>query len=150
MISCGHCGGRHPTVAEVRSCSGAPAGASPQPASDGYDPSMFDEPAAAAPARRRPAPVGDLATVALEPEWDHLAGPSALGRNLVITDGQAVPAPWELAPRVRVEADHPDTVAELRTHRLARQPIVIELAMELPAADPSLPCLLYTSDAADE
>ena len=137
MISCGHCGGRHPTVAEVRSCSGAPAGASPQPASDGYEPSMFDEAPAAAPSRT--VTVADTSTIALEPEWDRLAGPSALARNLVITAGQAVPAPWELAPRVVVEADHPDTIAELRTHRLARQPIVIELAMELPAADPSLP-----------
>ena len=41
MIACGHCGGRHATVAEVRGCSVEP-GAAP----------LFDEPAAPAPHRR--------------------------------------------------------------------------------------------------
>lgn len=121
MISCGHCGGRHPTVAEVRGCSGAPAD-TPPPAQVG--------PGAA------PAPV--VTSVALDVDWARLAGPVALGRNLVITPGQAVPEPWALAPRVVVEHDTPDTVAELRTHRLARQSIVIELRGELPPADPTL------------
>ena len=104
MINCGHCGGRHATVAEVRSCSGAPARSADSPP-------MFDESRAATP--RRAAPVTDAAAVALAPDWDRLAGPSALARNLVITSGQAVPAPWELAPRVVVEADHPDTAKYL-------------------------------------
>ncbi|MEM8708042.1 MAG: UvrD-helicase domain-containing protein, partial [Actinomycetota bacterium] len=141
MINCGHCGGRHATVAEVRSCSGAPAGSAPAapPSHDDTPPlDLYDD---AAPTRRsatRGTAAPTAATVALAPDWNRLAGPSALGRNLVITSGQAVPEPWALAPVVAVAADHPDTVAELRTHRLARQPVVIELAGELPAADPAL------------
>ncbi|HAB56927.1 MAG TPA: hypothetical protein DCE75_02625, partial [Acidimicrobiaceae bacterium] len=61
-----------------------------------------------------------MASVALEVDWARLAGPAALGRNLVIAPGQVVPEPWALAPRVVVEHDTPATVAELRTHRLAR------------------------------
>ena len=79
-----------------------------------------------------------MTSVALDVDWARLAGPPALGRNLVITPGQAVPEPWALAPRVVVEHDTPDTVAELRTHRLARQSIVIELRGELPPAAPPL------------
>ena len=60
-----------------------------------------------------------MTSIALDVDWARLAGPLALGRNLVITPGQAVPEPWALAPRLVVEHDTPDTVAELRTHRPA-------------------------------
>ncbi|MEO0495612.1 MAG: ATP-dependent helicase, partial [Actinomycetota bacterium] len=145
MISCGHCGGRHATVAEVRGCSGAPADPAPTPAPpDAYDDAppidIYDDVAAPAPSRSRgrgtPAPA--VPSVALVVDWVRLAGPSALGRNLVIGPDHAVPEPWALAPRVVIERDDPDAVAELRTHRLARQPIVIELRGDLPAADPAL------------
>lgn len=129
MISCGHCGDRHPTVAEVRSCSGTPGAA----AAD--EPTMFDEPAVGRPLRRS-APVA-VAPVVLAPDWDHLAGPAALGRNVVVLPGQRAPAPWADAPRITVD-DGPDAIAKLRAARADRERVVIELATELPEPDPVL------------
>ncbi|MDW3217002.1 MAG: ATP-dependent DNA helicase UvrD2 [Acidimicrobiales bacterium] len=126
MISCGHCGDRHPTVAEVRSCSGAPAGAA-----TAEEPTMFDEPRAA---RRAPDAV---APVELTAAWDHLAGPAALGRNVVVLPGQTAPAPWADAPRITVD-DGPDAIAKLRAARADRERVVIELATDLPEPDPVL------------
>ena len=123
MISCGHCGGRHATVAEVRSCSGAPvatgAEASPEPT-----------PPAGRVTRRMVEPV------ALEADWWHLAGPPGLGRNVIVRAGQPTPEPWADAPRV-LARDEPDTLAELRRHRRDRRAVVIELATDLPPPIPS-------------
>ncbi|MEM8705452.1 MAG: ATP-dependent DNA helicase UvrD2 [Actinomycetota bacterium] len=115
----------------MRSCSGTPT-----VAADAPPPDLFDE--APIPSRSARRAVPDATAVPLAPVWEHLAGPRSLGRNLVISSGQAVPPPWELAPRIVVEGDDPDTVAELRAHRLDRAPVVIELTGDLPAADPAL------------
>ncbi|MEM9463741.1 MAG: ATP-dependent DNA helicase UvrD2 [Actinomycetota bacterium] len=126
MIACGHCGGRHATVAEVRGCSGAPADA---PRS--LDEPRFDE--AANPASPEPT------SVALAPDWDRLAGPDALGRNLLIAPDGPVPPPWADAPRIRiVDEGDPAILAELRHQRLRRNRVVIELASPLPPPDPAL------------
>jgi len=77
-------------------------------------------------------------SVRLEPVWDHLAGPDALGRNVVINAGTEVPAPWSDAVRVTLAGDDPAAVAKLRAHRAARQRVVIELSGALPPADPVL------------
>jgi DNA helicase-2/ATP-dependent DNA helicase PcrA len=120
MIACGHCGGRHATVAEVRDCSVEPGTA----------------PVAGAPAAplRRPAPAHDIALAA---DWHHLAGPARLARNLLVLPDQSAPAPWADAPRIVVD-DTPDALTKLREARRLRQRVVIELAVDLPAPDPVL------------
>ncbi len=178
-ISCGHCGGTHGSVAEVRAChldtppgSGA-SGAAAAPATAELP--LFETPvrarAAAAhpvPARtatREPEPWGDD----VEPDWgwddaepdvpdyddaprridqppprarprplaalpvpeDGFAGPEALGRGLVVTDDEPVPAAWADAARHVLDsatlADPGTTVDALLDAWHARQRVVMEL-----------------------
>jgi len=158
MIGCGHCGGEHATVTEVRACSGGTAAVgsptprqAPQPAEEApysEPPSLFHDDApphtdddAAAPARpkrqRQTAVVPNATDVALAPQWDRLAGPQALGRNIVVGPGQEVPAPWADAVRVLVD-DNPEALTTLTQARAARERLVIEVAGELPLPDPVL------------
>jgi DNA helicase-2/ATP-dependent DNA helicase PcrA len=120
MIACGHCGGRHATVADVRGCSADPD-VTP----------LVDESVAAA------GHVSTVTDVALTPDWAHLAGPTALARSLVVLPGQEAPPPWADAPRIAID-DSPDGLAKLRDARQMRQRVVIELGLELPAPDPVL------------
>ena len=120
MIACGHCGGRHATVAEVRGCSVEPGAAL-----------VVDAPAAV-PRARQPA-----RDIALAADWAHLAGPAELARNLLVLPGQEAPAPWSDAPRIAVD-DSPEGLSKLRDARHLRQRVVIELAVDLPAPDPVL------------
>ncbi len=83
------------------------------------------------------APVVAVEPVVLAADWEHLAGPVELGRNLIIAPGDPVPAPWADAERVTVN-DDPTTIETLRSARTARQRLVIEVAGPLPAADPVL------------
>jgi len=129
MIACGHCGGRHATVAEVRGCSADPS----NPETPAESPSFFDE--SPAPSARRAATT--VVDVALSPDWEHLAGPPALGRNLVVNPGQATPSPWADAPRIVVD-ESPDGLLKLRDARRQRNRVVVELAIPIPAADPVL------------
>lgn len=61
-------------------------------------------------------------------------GPAALGRGVVINAGGAIPAPWVTAPVVTV--DEPalrspaDVVGRLHRHWAAREPVVVELAVD--------------------
>ena len=82
MISCGHCGASHATVAEVRACAGAP----PAPvAPRSRDPQ---------PTTHQPTEAAAVARIPLPPDWVRLAGPGPLGRNVVIGAHDPVPAPW--------------------------------------------------------
>jgi DNA helicase-2/ATP-dependent DNA helicase PcrA len=121
MIACGHCGARHATVAEVRTCSVEP-GRGPIPETR------------SAPGR---PPQTATAALALAPDWAHLAGPAALARNLLVLPGQTAPAPWADTPRIVID-DSPDGLVKLRDARHLRQRVVIELASALPPADPVL------------
>ncbi len=127
MIACGHCGGRHATVDEVRGCTGdLPA-----------DNSLFaPEPDLGA------APTAPVAVstqrVVLASDWARLAGPAALGRSIVISPGEPVPGPWSDAERIAVDgADTriPEALIEAWQQRTA---VVIELDGELPLEDPTL------------
>ncbi|MEQ8839850.1 MAG: ATP-dependent DNA helicase UvrD2 [Acidimicrobiales bacterium] len=132
MISCGHCGGRHATVAEVRDCATEPGAAPDRP--------MFDDPVrrpSPSPATGGGAPTSIVAEVALEPDWAHLAGPAPLARNLVVGPGQEAPPPWADVPRIVVD-DGPDGLQKVRDARHARQRVVIELVTALPAPHPVL------------
>jgi DNA helicase-2/ATP-dependent DNA helicase PcrA len=130
MISCGHCGGRHATVAEVRSCAGGAVPASPSADTSRARATSAPRPAA--------APAAGIEPVALTPHWARLAGPAALGRNVVVAPGQDAPGPWADAPRVRVDGSSPEPLEKLREARRRRERVVIELVGELPAAHPVL------------
>ncbi len=130
MINCGHCGQAHATVAEVRGCSAD----TPLP-----DASFTSDPAAApVQARRRVSPtVSPVEPVVLGLDWAHLAGPMALGRNVVVLSGQPAPQPWADATRVIID-DSPDALGKLRHARQLRSRVVIELAIDLPPESPVL------------
>ena len=125
MISCGHCGGGHTTVAEVRACSDVPT---PPPA-DTPDPAPRHEPL-----------VAPITRTTLAADWSRLAGPAALGRNVVVGAGGAVPPPWVGADVVELdpEAPDPEQLAVLGEARRRRRPVAIRLTGELPPADPVL------------
>ena len=61
-------------------------------------------------------------------------GPVALGRGVVINEGGAIPAPWITAPVVTVDeavlGDPGPLVARLHAAWAARQPLVVELAVD--------------------
>jgi DNA helicase-2/ATP-dependent DNA helicase PcrA len=63
--------------------------------------------------------------------------PPELGRGVIVAEGAVAPDAWKDAPRVRIGPDDvasegaaADVVAALRTHWLARDPVVIELATD--------------------
>ena len=70
-------------------------------------------------------------------DWEHLAGPRELARNVVVAPGQDAPPPWAEAARIVVDGS-PDAPAKLRAARHQRTRVVIELATLLPPADPVL------------
>lgn len=159
MIACGHCGGRHASVAEVRRC----ALDHPRPDEASFDEASFEEVQSfeGPPARTRAAVQSFLPSPprgALPPlpgpasTW---AGPEALGRSLVVEPGGVAPPPWADAPVVRVDPARtmPDTLDALRAAWHQRTRLVIELAG--PLEDPDIvdqpwwelgPDLVLTSD----
>ncbi|MFV0524624.1 MAG: UvrD-helicase domain-containing protein [Acidimicrobiales bacterium] len=134
-ISCGHCGGTHGSVAEVRACSltsppSHSAGAPPPPE----------------PTRRRrdpgPGPVAAAGTgapaevVALPGPPERWAGPEALGRGLVVPAGDPVPAPWTDRPRIAASVDaDADTVARLHHAWRLRERVVVDWSGPWPPAE---------------
>jgi len=125
MIACGHCGGRHATVAEVRGCTGD------RPADDErFAPGPEPKPSL--------VPAALVARVVLSTDWERLAGPSALGRSVVVRPGQDAPTPWAGAPHIEVDATDTRIPASLIDAWQQRDAVVIELDGELPVADPVL------------
>ncbi len=118
MIACGHCGGTHSTVSEVRACSLDAVSGAPEPES---------------------ASLRHVVErcVALEPDWQRLAGPEALGRNLVVNPGQDTPEPWAECERIVVDGQ-PGALSRLRELRKIRTRAVIELRIELSDEPPAL------------
>ena len=61
-------------------------------------------------------------------------GPAALGRGVIIEAGGAIPAPWVAAPLVTVDdaalKAPADVVARLHAAWAAREPVVVELAVD--------------------
>lgn len=125
MIACGHCGGKHRSVTEVRDCSlddgpgDCEVGAAPQWNREEYLAAVADT---AVPSK--------LESVALEPDWGRLAGPEALGRNLVVNPGQDVPEPWAGCIRIVIDGQ-PGEIDRLQSLRKTRSRAVFEPRLEL-------------------
>ena len=129
MIACGHCGGRHATVNEVRTCSlDTGSGAhEPESAPPGLTEFSAD----------RPKPPNRCRPVVLDPDWQRLAGPEALGRNLVVNPGQDAPEPWAGCERIVFDGK-PGAIDHLRALRKTRTRAVIELRIDLSDEPPVL------------
>ncbi len=126
-ISCVYCNGTHADPADVRACwQRAQSGHEPLVAAASVDPSPVDVQATqgATPrlTRRHPRLNGDP---------DRWAGPTELGRWLVLVDCVAAPAAWQGARRIVVDdsvlAEPRPTVELLRAARLGRERVVVEL-----------------------
>ena len=85
----------------------------------------------------RPKPPNRCRPVALDPDWQRLAGPAALGRNLVVNPGQTAPEPWAECERIVFDG-RPGTIDHLRALRKTRTRAVIELRIDLSDEPPVL------------
>ncbi len=115
-IACGHCGGVHRSVADVRRCS---LGAAPAPATGGSR-------QVAPPNVARPKPVRPEITIPDGVDLVSLAGPPCLGRSVVIAADGDVPDPWASRREIAADAGAGEAVVEdlLSAWRL-REPVVI-------------------------
>ncbi len=145
MIRCGHCGGAHHSVAEVRSCSDVPidpaqSGAGGAPGERNlFDPPSY--PAFDAPLPPRRSALGAAPTVVFDDSsLPLLAGPEVFGRWLIVTRGASAPAPWNHAPRVHITSRRldGDLAKLLRTAYTERTRVVIEVAPDLLGHEPVL------------
>ena len=160
VIACGHCGGTHASVAEVRSCAvdhPTTDGERTQPPPPPSPESTGGSVAATRPARRaagrrsaddrgaRPTGGPRQRTVgqATDPAVltgrtpDDLAGTEALGRSVLLTPDQAIPPVWAGCQEVEADAAADADLIE-RLHRAwrTRERLVIRWEGPLPADDP--------------
>ncbi len=134
QIACGHCGGTHGSVAEVRACA---LGDHPAP------PMASAPPPPPAARQERPATSEPVAAAVAHPARSarELAGPDALGRSLLLDadDTGPVPDPWADAPVVEADAGaDPDLVERLHRAWRQRERLVIRWAGPLPVDEPVL------------
>jgi DNA helicase-2/ATP-dependent DNA helicase PcrA len=119
-ISCVYCGGAHATASQVRECWSRHDEPEPE--------ARPAEPDAVAP-EPPSTPVAGLVGAPAS-----LAGPDALGRNVVVLPGTSPPDPWAAAPVVRIDpstlADPAPAVATLQGLAHAGRRAAIELAVE--------------------
>ena len=138
-IACGHCGGVHGSVAEVRSCSldSPPVDPTDPPAAP-PDPAPTAGPAVGVSPRGRAA-TGTAAQPVVRLAAEALAGPDVLGRSVVVGPDQPPPGPWRDAERIRASVDAPAETVE-RLHRAWRERtrLVIEWDGPLPDDRPTL------------
>ena len=145
MISCVYCSGAHERPADVRRCWADHAGGD-QPdgpfdsTSDDDDPSRSnasstDQRSPVAPLSR-PVDRPDRVVVALR------RGPHALGRNVIVAEGQPAPDEWIGTQRVVIDratiADPSSAVATLRESAHATESVVIEMVEAFEAAPESV------------
>ncbi len=132
MIACGHCGGRHRSVTEVRNCSLSTSPSNSDPGTTAArSPVEQGAPGAENNGSNR------LEPVALHTDWQRLAGPEALGRNLVVKPGQTVPEPWADCERIVIDGQ-PGEIDRLRSLRMTRTRAVFELRADLDVEPPVL------------
>ena len=117
-IACAYCGSSHPAPSDVRAC---------------WQRSQATDAETPAPKPVRPEAVrpGSVPERAHAHVWAH-PGPEALARGLVVRAGSAIPAPWDAAERIVVDAavlaDPDGTVALLQKHAAERRRVVVELS----------------------
>ncbi|NND74051.1 MAG: ATP-dependent DNA helicase UvrD2 [Ilumatobacter sp.] len=145
-IACAYCKGEHDSPAEIRQCwhDGGQQDVpldddAPAPDDRGADarPSEASPSVRAprrAPASRPAAPAADVRRGVAAA----VAGPDELGRHVVVAPGADVPAPWSNAQRLTITAESltepADARAELRAAHVARERLVIELAVDFDRA----------------
>ncbi len=150
-ISCGHCGGTHASASEVRDCfqinpeqiavDDAPPAEEPPPPQASAGRGATASPGAAR--RASVAATPEPAAVTLEPDWERLAGPTILGRSVLVRPGDPAPPPWADAPRIAV---HPADLTEVQRIHADRIAAVLEYDGDLPDADPVLDVALHELD----
>ncbi len=133
-IACVYCGGQHAAADEVKTCWQRTAGKEVAGGSDDVPPTLFDdEPAAFDPVDEDPArvvnsPAPSVAgRVAGQVVAHVVAGPPALGRNVIVSPGQAAPSGWVHASRIVVEPDDGELVARLLAMAIDRTGCVLEV-----------------------
>lgn len=141
-INCGHCGGEHATVPDVRACwqGGSTSDADAGPAVDeaGASGDRGDlEPVTGVPDQGAVWIAAPTATVR--------PGPDALGRHAIVHPGQSVPAPWETALRIRIDETVARTPAptsdRLRAASAAGERLVLEVVPDVSRQVESAPDL---------
>ena len=139
-IACGHCGGVHGSVAEVRNC--ALSGEHGELTDDLPPPTEHRDDVAVSsdrPAGRSPARANTLSQVTSPGEHirqglPSVAGPAALARNLVTMSGAPIPEPWTDVNRFVIDdellarqSDLTDLADELHRRWAKRERFVVEL-----------------------
>ncbi len=123
-IGCVYCGGQHDSADEVKTCWLRTAGKEIAVASDDVPPSLFDDDPATvvhSPPPRVTRRVGEQVVAQV------VAGPPALGRNVIVSPGQAAPSGWAHASRIVVEPADRDLVARLLAMAIDRTGCVLEV-----------------------
>ena len=137
-ISCVYCGGTHADAAQVRACWQRSQGGA-QPLLDGLSGGAIHvsstvATAAAQTPTARVAGEGRTQSAVTHPA---LAGPSALGRNVIVRPGQPTPPQWSDAQRLQIaerDVDHPDDlVDQLRVLARGKTAVVIEISQAVAA-----------------
>jgi len=80
----------------------------------------------------------------LEPDWERLSGPHAMGRSLVIRAGAEIPQPWETAPRIAVSDS---TIEQLQAAWSGRVRTVFEITEPIPEPASIVPSQLHQMSA---
>ena len=98
----------------------------------------------------RPAGSGDEKQPSVKLGQMAVPGPPELGRGVVVLHGAAPPAPWEGCPKVVVDQkvleDPSAALATLQEAWFARQPVVVELAVDSKALQERETCPLPVHD----
>ncbi|MDP2292945.1 MAG: ATP-dependent DNA helicase UvrD2 [Actinomycetota bacterium] len=130
-LACVYCGGEHPSADELKACWQRNQGAEVVAADE---PTLFDEPAQQVD-HGEPSVFDEPAEVfRAASEFRVQAGPAPLGRNVIVSPGQAAPADWAAAPRVAVQPGDGELVSALLHAATLRTGTVLELSAEAEAA----------------
>lgn len=184
QIACGHCGGTHGSIAEVRNCSQGEHDYTPQdppppeptyqgaaptagPSSNGpsnsgqatstktrasrQTPSSGRTRSSGTAGTRPSARTNRAVTTTFDVAPELLAGPSELGRAVLVGPDAAVPGPWQGLAEVEASADSPrDVVDRLHQAWRTRERIVIRWTGPLPESAPVVTKPFYELSVSEE
>ncbi|MGI9596505.1 MAG: hypothetical protein ACR2QK_10110, partial [Acidimicrobiales bacterium] len=166
QIACGHCGGSHGSIAEVRDCSaGDHQQSGSTPTSNSPSPPETSAPTPNRPAgpspsssASRPRPTALTATATatgtvetIDAPADRLAGPPQLGRSLLTGPGDPIPEPWQGLAEIEASADSARSVIE-RLHEAwrNRERLIIRWSGPLPDGHRPVTKPFYELSVAEE